>query len=206
MKSNNLKQLNSKEIIVFDLDGTLIETKSPMDKGMTRLVMKLLAVKTVAVIGGGKYSIFHELFLNKLKNSPKLLKKLFIFPTTATAFYKYTTKWIKVYSLLLRQQEINKIKKTFLEVFKELNYQHPKKTYGPIIENRGTQVSFSVYGQDLVKVLGKKGVKMKENWLKNNLKIKMQIAKLIAKKLPEFEVLAAGFNTKDLPRLVSDNA
>ncbi|OGI93904.1 hypothetical protein A3A03_01890 [Candidatus Nomurabacteria bacterium RIFCSPLOWO2_01_FULL_40_18] len=206
MKINNLKNLKQKDLIVFDLDGTLIETKSPMKPDMSRLMVKLLKIKKVAIIGGGRYDTFHRLFINKLKCPKEFLKKLFLFPTTATAFYKYNNGWKKIYSKPLTVSEIKKIKKAFKDVFKEIKYQHPQKTYGQIIENRGTQVSFSVYGQDLVRVLGNKGVQIKKEWLKNNLKTKMKIAKLMRKKLPNLEVVAAGFTTIDVTRRGIDKA
>ena len=38
-----------KSLIVFDLDGTLAESKSPLDKEMARLLRKLLSVAKVAL-------------------------------------------------------------------------------------------------------------------------------------------------------------
>jgi len=206
MKISNLKKLKEKDLIVFDLDGTLIRTKSPMDKEMSELVVKLLETKMVAVIGGGKYEVFQELFLNQLKLKKDSLKNLFLFPTTGTAFYKYDKKWKKIYSLFLTASEVSRIKKAFLGVFQEIGYVHPRKTYGEIIENRKTQVSFSVYGQDIVRVLGIRGVRMKEEWLKNNLETKMKIASLVAKRLPNLEVRAAGFTTIDVTKKGIDKA
>ena len=206
MKVSNLYKIKDKNLIVFDLDGTLIYSKSPMERDMSQLLSRLLAVKKVAIIGGGKYPIFQELFLKKLKCPKELLSNLFLFPTTSTMFYRYNNGWKKIYALLLTKMEVVKIKKAFSEVFEEIGYKHPAKTYGEIIENRGTQVSFSVYGQDLVKVLGRKGVKMKEEWLRDNLKTKMKIAKLVAKKLPGLEVRAAGFTTIDVTKRGIDKA
>lgn len=206
MKISNLKKLKEKDLFVFDLDGTLIQTKSPMDQEMSKLITRLLEVKKVAVIGGGKYAVFQELFLRQLKCPKEFLKKLFLFPTTSTTFYKYNHGWKNMYALRLTTSEVVKIKKAFAEVFKETGYQHPQKTYGKIIENRGTQVSFSVFGQDLVRVLGEKGVRMKKKWLRDNLKTKMKIAKLVAKKLPDLEVRAAGFTTIDVTKKGIDKA
>ena len=59
MRINNLKKLKLKKLIVFDLDGTLAPTKSIIDSEMDRLMQKLLAQKKVAIIGGGKYQLFH---------------------------------------------------------------------------------------------------------------------------------------------------
>lgn len=202
----SLKKIPAKDLIVFDLDGTLIETKSPMDGEMSRLLTKLLTLKRVAVIGGGKYEIFKSLFLKRLKCPKFLLKNLFIFPTTSTSFYKYNRSWKNVYSLRLSKKQVKKIKDTFKRVFKEIGYKHPEKTYGELIEDRRTQVSFSVYGQDLVNVLGEKGVRMKKKWKKEYTPTKMKIARLMAKYLPELEVRAAGYTTVDVTKKGIDKA
>ncbi len=200
------QKFKKKDLIVFDLDGTLIETKFPMDSEMSKLVSKLLEIKRVAIIGGGKYGVFQELFLRRLKCRKELLKNLFLFPATSTAFYKYDRGWKIIYSLLLTKDEISRIKKAFRDVFKEMGYKHPEKTYGTIIENRGSQVSFSVYGQDLVKRLGRKGIQMKKDWVRKNFKTKMKIAELVSKKIPDLEVRAAGFTTIDVTRKGIDKA
>lgn len=41
-----------KRLIVFDLDGTLAESKSPLDPAMSKLLHKLLGIVRVAVISG----------------------------------------------------------------------------------------------------------------------------------------------------------
>jgi phosphomannomutase len=206
MKITNINKIPQKDLIVFDLDGTLARTKSPMDSEMAKILEQLLKVKKVAVIGGGKYEIFQLQLLNELKISKKLLENLFIFPTTATVFYKYKNGWKRVYYLGLTAKQVKRIKNTFEEVFKEVGYEHPKKTYGEIIENRGSQVSWSVYGQDLVAALGKKGIRMKEKWKEQYTPVKMKIAKLVQKSLPDLEVRAAGFTTVDVTKKGIDKA
>lgn len=206
MKISNLKKLKPKDLIVFDLDGTLIRTKSPMEADMSKLMELLLSKTKVAVIGGGKYGVFKSLFLRRLKSPKKLLKNLFLFPTTSTSFYRYDDGWRKIYAHNLSKQQVRRIKKAFNEVFAEIGYVHPKKTYGTLIEDRGTQVSFSVFGQDLVTALGKKGVLMKEKWKKEHTPTKMKIARLVAKRLPDLEVRAAGFTTIDVTKKGIDKA
>lgn len=206
MKISNLKKLKPKDLIVFDLDGTVVETKSLMDTEMTRLIEQLLAVKKVAIIGGGKYEVFKSLFLSRLRGQKNLLNNLFLFPTTSTSFYRYKHGWKKVYALKLSRQEARQIKKAFQEVFDEIGYTHPKKIYGMVIEDRGTQVTFSALGQDVVKVLGKKGVALKEKWKHENMETKMKIAKLLAKKLPQLEVRAAGHTSIDVTKKGIDKA
>ena len=122
MKIINLKNLKLKRLIVFDLDGTLAPTKSVMDGEMVKLFIKLLKAKKVAVIGGGKYGLFKEQMLGRLKGNKSLLQNLFLFPTTANAFYRYNKGWIRVYSHELSKQQRKKFIATFHRVLKEINY------------------------------------------------------------------------------------
>lgn len=207
MKISNPARATSKDLIVFDLDGTIVPSKAPMDPQMSALITRLLAVKKVAIISGGKYSLFKTLFLKYLKTPKPLLKNLFLFPTTATSFYVYKSGWKNVYALYLSKTEKNKIRKAFRDTFKKMGYRHPQKTYGTVIEDRGTQITFSALGQNVVAILGKKqGVALKTKWLRENRDVKMTMAKLLAKLLPELEVRAAGFTSIDITRRGIDKA
>ncbi|MEK7074751.1 MAG: hypothetical protein AAB968_03215, partial [Patescibacteria group bacterium] len=77
MKISHIEKLKPKSMIVFDLDGTLTPTKAPMDTQMAVLFTRLLSIKKVAVIGGGKYGIFKTQLLQQLKAPKSLLKNLF---------------------------------------------------------------------------------------------------------------------------------
>jgi len=201
MQISNISELKPKKLIVFDLDGTLAPTKAPMDEQMGRLIHKLLQAKKVAVIGGGKYGIFKEQFLQQLKVSKEQLGKLFLFPASSTSFYKYNKGWKNIYAHNLSKAEKIKIKKTFQRVFLEIGYKRPEKTYGKVIEDRGTQITFSAVGQDVVKILGKnKGVALKVKWKKENTALKMKITKLMTKYLPDLEIHAAGFTSIDVTK------
>lgn len=207
MKIAQAKKLPNKQLIVFDLDGTLAPTKAPMDKEMSALVAKLLQAKKVAVIGGGKWGIFKTQFARQLKAPKALLKNLFLFPTSGTAFYRYNHGWQKVYALELSKRERDKIKKTFAKVFQEIGYRHPKKTYGQVIEDRGTQITFSALGQEVVAMLGKKkGVALKEQWKRQHTATKMKITRLMTKYLPELEIHAAGYTSIDVTKKGIDKA
>jgi phosphomannomutase len=205
MQITDLEKIPAKDLIVFDLDGTLARTKSPADAEMLQLFNDLLRVKKVAVIGGGKYEVFQMQLLDLLHDQ-ELLKNLFIFPTTATAFYRYDNDWRQIYKIDLTAEEIKQIHAAFETAFKQIDYKHPEKTYGDIIENRGSQVSFSVYGQDVVKALGEQGIKLKEEWKEKNTPVKMKIAELVQKQLPNLEVRAAGFTTIDVTKKGIDKA
>lgn len=198
--------IRKKKIIVFDLDGTLTETKSPMDAEMAGLLSQLLEKKIVAVIGGGKYELFKEQLIRRMRASERLLRKLFLFPTTATAFYRFVNGWKKMYDHQLTKREKRKIFKAFQETFKEVGYAHPQKIYGKVIEDRGTQVTFSALGQDIVTELGQKGVELKKKWKQENTGMKMKMVKVLKRRLPDFKVSAAGYTSIDVTRKGIDKA
>ncbi len=206
MEIKNLSKLKNKKLFVFDLDDTLAESKTPMDQEMAGLIKQLLEKKKMAVIGGGKYELFKWQFVSQLKISSKLLENLFLFPTSGNAFYRYKSGWKNVYSHNLSAKEKKQIRVAFDEVLKEINYKQPKKVYGEILEDRKSQLSFSPLGQDVVTVLGKKGLHMKEEWRRKYDHVRHQIAKLLAKKLPNLEVRVGGITTIDITMKGIDKA
>jgi HAD superfamily hydrolase (TIGR01484 family) len=201
-----MSSLSQKSLIVFDLDGTLAPTKSPLQPDMSCALTELLTHKKVAVISGGAYKQFRKQLISGLDCSTSLLKNLFIFPTTATSFYRYNKGWKNVYSYALPLVQKQKIRQAVKEVFKEINYVHPQKIYGKTLEDRGSQMSYSFLGQDVVAQLGKKGVRLKEEWTKKNTPLKLMVARMLQKKLPELEVHAAGFTTIDITKKGIDKA
>src|ERR1035437_2166082 len=126
MKVSNLNKLGNKELIVFDLDGTLTKTKSNLEQDMSDALTALLQEKKVAIIGGGSYKQFKKQLLSQLKVPTSLLPKLFLFPVTANAFYHYQNRWREVYNFKFHKGDWFKIKKAFEEVLKEIHYIPPK--------------------------------------------------------------------------------
>ena len=198
--------IRTKTLIVFDLDGTLTETKSSIAQDMGRLLVRLLEKKSAAIIGGGRYKQFRIQFLKQFRAPKELLKRLYLFPTTATSFYRYQGGWKNVYFHELSGKDRAAVKYAFREVLKEIHYVPPPKLYGKVIEDRRTQVSFSMLGQDVVAMLGARGVRLKKEWKRKNTPVKMKIARLMAKRLPHLEVHAAGYTTIDVTRRGIDKA
>ena len=204
MKSS--KKLADKDLVVFDLDGTLTPSKSPLEPDMAKALRELLAHKRVAVIGGGTYRQFRRQFVSHLGCPPRLLGGLFLFPTTATTFYRYKGGWKNVYRHPLSKERKRKVRAAIGDVFKTIGYAPPEKVYGTTLEDRGSQMSYSFLGQDVVAVLGAKGVRMKKEWTKKNTPLKLKIAGMLQKKLPDLEVHAAGFTTIDITQKGIDKA
>lgn len=201
------KRYQAKKLVVFDLDGTLAKTKSVLEPPMASALRDLLQQKKVAVIGGGSYKQFTKQLLDGLDCPPALLANLFLFPTTATSFYRYQkNRWRPVYSLRLSKSERAAIRGAFKDTFKEIGYVPPKKVYGKTLEDRGAQMTYSFLGQDVVAALGEKGVALKEQWTKQHAPLKLQITAMMQQRLPNLEVHAAGFTSIDVTKKGIDKA
>jgi hydroxymethylpyrimidine pyrophosphatase-like HAD family hydrolase len=104
-----------KKLIVFDLDGTLAESKSSLDAEMAVLLNALLAIVKVAVISGGNWPQFEKQLLSNLAHDEKLMN-LSLLPTCGTKFYKYESGWKILYSEDFTGEEKRKIIGSLQEV------------------------------------------------------------------------------------------
>src|SRR5580698_8576979 len=97
-----------KKLIVFDLDGTLAESKSSMDTEMSRLINDLLGILKVAVISGGDWPQFETQVLSHLPQDETLVN-LSLLPTCGTKFFRFNGAWKKIYSEDFTPDEKTKI-------------------------------------------------------------------------------------------------
>ena len=86
-----------KKLIVYDLDGTLAESKSSLDAEMAALLHDLLGIVKVAVISGGDWPQFETQLLSHLPHDERLAN-LSLLPTCGTKFFQYSGEWKKLYS------------------------------------------------------------------------------------------------------------
>ncbi len=196
-----------KKLIAFDLDGTLAPSKSPLPDRIAGLLVKLLEKYNVCVISGGKFGQFEKQLLGNLEASDNLLKKLHIMPTCGTRYYLFnanTKQWDLQYSEDFTDDQKEKIKKALNKGFDDLSLKE-KKVYGETLEDRGSQITYSVLGQDIVDELGLKGVEMKEAWDPDNKK-KEAIRDYVAPLIPEFEVRVGGVTSIDVTKKGIDKA
>jgi len=186
--------ISQKKIIIFDLDGTLTKSKSSLDKEMASLICELLQRRYVAVASGCSFQQFETQFLSKLPKSTNL-RNLFLFPTCSASGYYYDTRrgrFSRAYSNLLPKHAAKTIVHAFETVFKEVGYIQPKQTYGPVLENRGSQLTFSALGQ-------KAPLHLKQKWDPKQKK-RLRIRRLLKKYLPDFEISIGGTTSIDVTR------
>src|ERR1700722_2805386 len=134
-----------KKLIVFDLDGTLAESKASIDADMSRLLHDLLGIVKVAVISGGDWPQFQEQVVSHLPQD-KSLANLSILPTSGTKFFRYSGDWKKLYSEDFKPEEKEKIVFSLKKAVAEAGF-HADKVWGEVIEDRGSQITFSALGQ-----------------------------------------------------------
>jgi len=196
-----------KKLIAFDLDGTLAPSKSTIPKRMATLLNELLEKFEVCVISGGKYELFERQVLTQITSSPDLLKKLHLMPTSGTRYFSYDTKnndWFLEYAEDFSAEQKAKIIKALEESLEESGYK-ADKVYGDVIEDRDSQITMSILGQEIVAQLGDEGVKIKDEWDPDGTK-KLKIRAIVAPKLPDFEVRAAGGTSIDITKPGVDKA
>lgn len=196
-----------KKLIAFDLDGTLAPSKSPAPDRMLAAFSELLDKYHVCVISGGKFEQFEKQLLDNLHVSPEQLERLHLMPTCGTRYDVYdpaTGKWREVYAENFSEAEKAKIIDALNKGFDDLKLR-ADKVYGETIEDRGSQVTFSVLGQDIVDELGMEGVEIKEAWDPDNAK-KNQLRDYIQPLIPEFEVRVGGVTSIDVTKKGIDKA
>ncbi len=194
-----------KKLIVFDLDSTLAPSKSLLPDRMAKLLNQLLAKFQVCIISGGKYELFQRQVISRITTEPTLLANLHLMPTSGTRYYRFEKgNWAEKYAENIAEKDKNRIAKALEEGLDEAGYRQ-KKIYGDIIEDRQSQVSLSIFGQEIVAELGEKGIKIKEGWDPDGSK-KLHLCSIIAPKIPDFEVRSAGTTTIDVTKPGIDKA
>jgi len=186
-----------KKLIAFDLDGTLAPSKSHFDPRMVELFNQLLEKFDVCVISGAKYELFQTQFLTQITNDPVHLKRLHLLPTTGTRYYRFEqSEWNEVYAENFSPDDKKKIIEA-LQLGWEQAGEPVDKTYGPIIEDRESQITLSPLGQEVVAQLGDGGVRVKETW-DPDMKKRMKVRDVVAGMLPNFSVNVAGLTSIDV--------
>lgn len=177
---------------MFDLDGTLTPSKSPLETEMAELLSKLLAKRKVAVISGCGYMQFETQFMKSWPKSTENFVNLFLLPTSGTQLYVWRGVWCEQYAEHLTSKQKEKVMTALNEALKSSGYNKPEKVYGQIIEDRGSQITFSALGQNAPLIL-------KSAWDPGR-KNREVIVKLLEKKLPEFDIRIGGTTSIDITK------
>ncbi|AMR34615.1 HAD family hydrolase [Mucilaginibacter sp. PAMC 26640] len=184
-----------KKLVIFDLDGTLAESKAAIDEEMANTLSNLLKVAKVAIISGGDWPQFEKQVLSHLDD--KALKRLSILPTCGTKYYSYKNGWKQRYAENFTMAEKQLIIKELEAAVEESGFK-AKKTWGEQIEDRGSQVTFSALGQQAP-------LNDKKKWDPDFAKRKV-IKKTLDQTLKAFSVQMGGATSIDITKPGIDKA
>ena len=185
-----------KELIVFDLDGTLATSKQAIDADMGRLFVELLDMRSVAVISGGDWPQFEQQLLGQLTPSDSF-SKLFLLPTSGTKFYRFESVWKQIYADTFSADESDRIRKALDRAIADSGLAGDG-VWGEQIEDRGSQITFSGLGQLAPP-------HAKSAW-DPDIKKRNTLKALLDRALPDFAVRIGGSTSVDITRPGIDKA
>jgi hypothetical protein len=133
-----------KQLVAFDLDGTLALSKQPLLEDMGEALADLLGVAHVAVISGGDWPQFQKQVASRLPERADR-SRLWLMPTTGTKLYTFKSDWAPVYAELFSDVERRGIIDAFAASLAATGFK-PERTWGEQVEDRGSQVTFSALG------------------------------------------------------------
>ena len=185
-------------LIAFDLDDTLAPSKSPLDPRMAKLLAKLLGRVEVCVISGGQFAQFKMQVIDMLPElDSSSLNRLHLMPTCGTQYYRFDGDWTQVYAQNLSDGEKVAALDTVRECAQLLGFWE-SETWGEILEDRGSQITFSALGQSAP-------VAAKLAWDPSGEK-KNLLRAAVQERLPALEVRSGGSTSIDITRSGIDKA
>jgi phosphomannomutase len=179
-----------KRLIVFDLDGTLAQSKSPVDPEMGALLSSLLEIIRVAIISGGNWPQFEQQVLSAIPNDQRL-QNLSLLPTCGTQFYRYRGTWQELYAENFTTNERDRILAQLQQALQSAGFA-PEPIHGALIEDRGSQITLSALGQEAP-------LEAKRRWDPDFTKRK-KLMEILGPLLPGFSINAGGMTSIDVTR------
>ena len=166
---------------------------------MAHLVVQLLDVVEVCVISGGQFGQFQKQVVDRLTAAtPTELGRLHLMPTCGTQYFRHKgDEWVQVYAQNLTEDEKSRALAAVSNRAHALGLWETE-TWGPILEDRGSQITFSALGQAAP-------VAAKAAWDPTGVK-KAALREAVAADLPDLEVRSGGSTSVDITRKGIDKA
>lgn len=179
--------------VIFDLDGTLAESKTMLDSKMGALLAQLLLKMPVAIMSGGSYTQFEKQLLGGIPQFANF-HNLYLFPTSASQCYAWKDgKWEFLYNNPFTAEEREQVMTALHEALHETGFDvPPPQLWGEQIEDRGSQITWSALGQEAP-------VEMKKIWDPDRSK-RMPIKDALSKRLTGFSIRVNAASSIDITR------
>ncbi|MBD0020949.1 HAD-IIB family hydrolase [Gordonia pseudamarae] len=188
---------NTYRLVMFDLDDTLAPSKSPLPDEMATQLRRLLDRGLVCIISGGQFGQFDTQVLSRIGDDPNAAN-LHLMPTCGTQYVRLgDSGWETVYAEYLSDEEKSRTLAVLETGAKTLGLWEDRP-WGPILEDRGSQITYSALGQSAP-------VDAKAAWDPDGAK-KESLRAYAAERLPDLEVRSGGSTSVDITRKGIDKA
>lgn len=191
--------VTSPRLVAFDLDDTLAASKSPIDPRIAVQLRALLHRVDVAIISGGNEQQFRTQVIARLADADAAeLSRLHLLPTCGTRYLRHDgLGFDTVYAHDLSAEAKSAALLALREEAEVLGLweQNP---WGEILEDRGSQITFSALGQ-------KAPHDAKAAWDPSGAK-RRRLRDAVAARLPDLEVRSGGSTSIDITLAGIDKA
>ncbi|WP_417561840.1 HAD-IIB family hydrolase [Microbacterium sp.] len=186
-------------LVAFDLDDTLAPSKAAIDPRIGDLLIALADRVEVAIISGGQLAQFTTQVVDRLPDAASDVRsRIHLLPTCGTQYYRLTDHGVHtVYAHALADDEKARALAAVEREARRLGYWEAQ-TWGPALEDRGSQITFSALGQQAP-------LDAKAAWDPTGEK-KNTLRAAVAAALPDLEVRSGGSTSVDITHRGIDKA
>jgi HAD superfamily hydrolase (TIGR01484 family) len=191
--------MTAPSLVAFDLDDTLAPSKGTISPRIAGLLRALLRRVDVAIISGGNETQFRTQVVDQLAEADAAdLARLHLLPTCGTRYLRHDgTGFAPVYAHDLSPEEKSAAMSALREEAERLGLWETEP-WGDILEDRGSQITFSALGQ-------KAPHDAKHAWDPTGAK-RAALRDAVAPRLPGLEVRSGGSTSIDITRAGIDKA
>ncbi|SFI19821.1 MULTISPECIES: HAD-IIB family hydrolase [Microbacterium] len=191
--------MTTPRLVAFDLDDTLAPSKSAIAPRMGELLVALAERVEVAIISGGQLAQFQKQVVDRLPAAgTAVLHHIHLLPTCGTQYYRITGDGVEtVYAHALTDDEKTRALTAVEEEARRLGLWE-SETWGDILEDRGSQITFSALGQSAP-------VDAKMAWDPTGEK-KNTLREAVQARIPDLEVRSGGSTSVDITQRGIDKA
>lgn len=189
----------SPRLIAFDLDDTLAPSKSAIDARIGGQLIALAERVEVAIISGGQLAQFQKQVVDRLPETPTtVLAHIHLLPTCGTQYYRIRDGVVTtVYARSLTDEQKARALQAVEQEARRLGLWEAQ-TWGDILEDRGSQITFSALGQ-------KAPLEAKTAWDPTGEK-KNTLRAAVAERITDLEVRSGGSTSVDITHRGIDKA
>ena len=186
-------------LVAFDLDDTLAPSKGVIDPRIAGLLRALLRRVDVAIISGGNEAQFRSQVVAQLGDADAGdLARLHLLPTCGTRYLRYDgADFTSVYAHDLSDDEKQSALTALREEAERLGLWEAEP-WGEILEDRGSQITFSALGQRAPR-------EAKHDWDPTGAR-RGALRDAVAARLPDLEVRSGGSTSIDITQAGIDKA